>query len=139
MKTKLARSPLIVTVLLYSCVLLFGDVGTHWMQYCEYYDTFIIDSDHGCNVDSNYNCIGNCSKVTFPTGTASCGACHPTFNPFSWCTTASSPTMTTVTSWQVPCEWVQTGQNSPESVEWTCSCGSDWAIHGTTTVGCWCN
>lgn len=128
---------LTMMVILSSTVSLLADPGTHWMQYCQNYDTYIMET--GCHTDSNYNCLGRCAKVTFPTGTASCGFCTSTFNPFSWCTTASSPTITTVNMWEVPCEWQQVDANPPESVTWECSCGSAWILNSTMTFYCRCS
>jgi len=132
LKSTLSCTLLTITLLIYSSVPLFA---AEWMRYCQHYDTYNVDR---CRVQADASCGGDCQKVTFAAGTASCGFCTITFNPFSWCTAASTPTMTAVTSWQTPCEYIQTGSGS-ESVEWTCSCGSAWVIIGTTTVGCYCN
>jgi len=59
-----------------------------WMFFCLHYDQGVTNF---CAIDGNLNCIGQCAKYVFPSGTQPCGYCQECNNIFSWCYNNPNP------------------------------------------------
>lgn len=103
---------------------------------CSYYDETIVTL---CSVGTSTNglvCIGTCSYVRFPQGTARCGFCAPAW--VGYCNNTPTNTMVTVNTFVGNCIGPFQVPGGSETVIWECYCPDTYIFTGTTTVGCWC-